>query len=99
MIRQGFKRCRQEKVRYGELHYPGGTGNRVLGWMRRGYRSAARRYRGHDPYHVCTMFWELEKQGTEALKYTEFEGAIVRASVNLVAGRARVRTLEDPSDY
>lgn len=93
IIRIGLKNCRADGT-----PYPRGATDKLLGWMRRGYRSAARRYRGHEPYDVCSRFWDLEKQATQLLKHVEFEGAFVRATVDLASGRTWVREIKT-NDY
>lgn len=90
IIRTGFKNCRDEKTKY-----PKGAGRRLLGWMRRGYRSAVKRYKGYDPYTICRLFSELEFKAAQVLRNVDFEGQAIRATVSLARGEAYVRTLHD----
>ncbi len=41
---------------------------RVVGWLRRGYRLAARRYYGISPYRLATMFAEIEQKADKLLR-------------------------------
>lgn len=38
------------------------TANNFVGWMRRGYRKASRRWQYIEGYHLCSTFQEIERQ-------------------------------------
>ena len=57
-LRQAVKNANAEYAdeETGELFTMGATVERMRGWMRRGYRAAARRYKGNRPEELCWLF-------------------------------------------
>lgn len=60
---------------------------RFVGWLRRGYRAAQRRYRGIPSYTLMEAFIAVERAADNFLKYAE-EGMEVRISVDPHRARA-----------
>ena len=72
---------------------------KIRGWLRRGYRSAIKRYRGRaSAGDLCWLFMQIEKEGERVLKYGD-EGMRFKFFVDVTHGRVRVDEMRDPYDY
>jgi hypothetical protein len=59
------------------------TGERILGWLRRGYRKATERFEGHDAYTLAeSVFGEIETRLDNWLKSAE-EGTEIEVTIDL----------------
>jgi hypothetical protein len=64
--------------------------------MRRGFRRAASRYRGHDPYHVCHVFHQVELAVEKLLIHgEECSGLDARIAVNMRTADTHIRLFDD----
>lgn len=54
---------------------------RALGWLRKGYRKAVRRYAGADPYEIGRMFTALAKE-IDRKTHDLYEGAAVTIRID-----------------
>jgi hypothetical protein len=60
------------------------TGERILGWLRKGYRKAVERYAGVDIYTLAyTVFEEIEGRVNKWLNSSAEEGMFLDVTVNL----------------
>lgn len=60
---------------------------RIIGWLRRGYARAVRRYKGK---YMANMFHRLQNSIDFAFKYAE-EGDLVRARCNYLTGEVHAK--------
>lgn len=59
----------------------------LVGWMRHGYSRAVRRYRRYSPYHMMTVFTEVENKVDKYLKCADDFGQSVRIGISLHSAR------------
>jgi hypothetical protein len=72
---------------------------KFIGWMRRGYRMAARRYSGVAEWRMCDLFQQIERAADEAIKHHDYEGQRFRFSVNVKRQTVQVRELYPEDDF
>jgi hypothetical protein len=71
---------------------------KALGWLRIGYRRAAKRYKGKIEKVRC-MFEQIEQAADKLLKHAE-EGYVLEVTVDIQAGTASARIVEpDWAEY
>lgn len=78
------------------------TGERILGWLRRGYRKATERYDGHDAYTLAeSVFGEIERRIDAYLGGDPQEGTEIEISIDLENYHVEIETVmgEGETDY
>lgn len=97
IIQRGVKLLREEGWRAEDTRVFCSEENRrrMLGWMRKGYRACAKRWRAFDPCHMSYVFQVIEKAADEFLKQHDCcEGATAVARVNIAAATCSFRIEE-----
>lgn len=96
----GFRNVISEREEYDQavkdLIHAGGK-ERIIGWLRKGYRMAQKRYRGIDNYHLSYVFSRIEKALDKELKHAD-EGMKVKVQIDLERGLVRAESFW-PEDY
>lgn len=64
----------------------------VQGWLRKGYRKAAKRYQNLSSYELTDIFWQMEKEIERSQKMMDI-GFILRVSFVRKTGEFSVRTV------
>lgn len=97
IVDKGMGLARREfTYRDEELSLPFDASRRVLGWMRRGYRYAAKRYAAGGQFQARYLFDEITKAVDQKGRFAEL-GMEMTVRVNL--RRANVKVIcNDPSD-
>lgn len=75
------------------------TRQRVVGWLRRGYRKAARRYRNSDSYSLCQIFRTIQKTADKWLERGAEEQQILEVSINLRSDDLKMKGGYPPDPY
>jgi hypothetical protein len=78
------------------------TGDRILGWLRRGYRKATERYEGQDAYSIAeVVFNGIEERIDEYLKGDPSEGTEIEVEIDLSDLSFTIETVigEGETDY
>jgi hypothetical protein len=71
---------------------------RLIGWLRRGYRLAVKRYGRDNQYGVAGIFVNIQREADKLLAYAE-EGYELKVSVNLRSNRVLVSLVEPKYEY
>lgn len=71
---------------------------RIIGWMRRGYRRAQSRFRGIASWQLSSVFHEAEQRFEQVLKHAE-EGQKVKASIDVRRHVVEIEVVEPEYDY
>ena len=77
------------------------TSERILGWLRRGYRKATERYEGHDAYTLAkSVFGDIEVRIDKWLKSAE-EGTKIEITIDLDSYSVQIESVwgEGETDY
>lgn len=72
----------------------------AIGWMRRGYRKARRRWMPHSPYEMTSFFIQTEKQLDKLANHGEYgDTLVVTVDPKKLKVNTRIKGGYDPDDY
>jgi hypothetical protein len=66
---------------------------KIRGWMRKGYRRAAKRYRKYPEWKMCQIFRNLTQQIDIAIKQHEYEGQEFKILIDLQTEEVRLKEI------